>query len=253
MKWIRVGYRLAGFVLITLVLVSLRLAPKPILTRLKKPRDRVWRDKMFGVWARSITRLVGIRAELSGPLPATSFFVVSNHLGYVDVILLASVLPAVFVAKAEVAHWPFLGPVVRSVGTIFVDRGNKASLRSVNQQIETALDNGDRVILFGEGTSSGGDSVLPIKPSLLQVPATRKLSVRYAAIRYVTEQGEPAARDAVCWWGDKGFMPHLLGLLALKGFTARLSFGRDAIVEDDRKQLALRMHEAIGAELATLT
>lgn len=246
MRWLRQGYRLAGFTLITSVLLVVRVAPMPIL-RLRDA-DRAWRDRIFRLWARTMCRIIGMRVHVVGQPPEPPCMLVTNHLGYVDIVLLASHLPAVFVSKAEVAGWPLMGAAAKSVGTVFIDRARHRDLYPAIEQIERALANGNGVVLFAEGTSSNGAAVLPMKPSLLQVPAAQGTPVHYAAISYATPEGEPAASEAVCWWNESPFFGHLLGLLRLTGFDARLHFGDEAIVESDRKRLAGRLHAAISSD-----
>lgn len=246
MRWLRQGYRLAGFALITSVLLVVRVAPMPFLRR--RGRDGAWRDRLFRLWARTMCRVIGMRVHVTGTPPAPPYMLVTNHLGYVDIVLLASYLPAVFVSRADVAGWPLVGAAARSVGTVFLDRSRRRDLYPAIQQIERALENGNGVVLFAEGTSSNGSSVLPMKPSLLQVPAAQRTPVHYASISYATPEGEPGASDAVCWWNESPFFGHLLGLLGLTGFDARLRFGSEAIVDTDRKRMAERLHEAISSQ-----
>lgn len=246
MRWLRQGYRLAAFTLITSVLLVVRVVPMPVLRW--RGVDRAWRDRLFRFWARTMCRVIGMRIQVAGEPPQPPYMLVTNHLGYVDIVLLASRLPAVFVSRADVAGWPLIGAAARSVGTVFIDRSRHRDLHPAIEQIESALANGSGVVLFAEGTSSNGTSVLPMKPSLLQVPAAQRTPVHYAAISYATRDGEPGASDAVCWWSDAPFFGHLLGLLGLTGFDARLRFGGDAIVDGDRKRLANRLHEAISSD-----
>lgn len=249
MRWWRISSRFTGFAAVTLVLYLLRIVPRPLLA-LREEIDRSWGRTMFGLWAGSMRRLLGMRIQLHGPLPGRGAFVATNHLGYVDIVLLASLIPAVFVAKSEVAGWPLLGRAVRSVGTIFVDRKRRRDLTTANASIRSAIDRGDTVVLFPEGTSSSGDSVLPMRPSLLEVPATMDLPVSFAAIRYTTPLGSPPPGDAVCWWGDAEFFTHLVGLFALPHFTAHIRFGSQSIVEPDRKRMALKLENSIRYEFA---
>jgi 1-acyl-sn-glycerol-3-phosphate acyltransferase len=103
------------------------------------------------------------------------------------------------------------------------------------------------VVFFAEGTTSRGESILPFKPSLLEVAAQSGVPVHYATLAYRTPEGEPPASQAVCWWADAPFTPHALRLLALPRAEARLAFGPGPIVDADRKRLATRLREAMEA------
>ena len=247
MRSLRVFFRLTALVIFTVVMYCALLVTS-LLHLGAAARRHTWRDRLFAYWARVAGRLLGMRTSVEGPVPQAPSFVVTNHLGYVDILLLAQCLPGVFVAKAEVASWPLLGPLVRSAGTIFIDRTSPRDLVAANQAIEAALDQGHSVILFAEGTSSGGETVMPFKPSLLQIPASLNLPVYYAAIAYQTPVGEASAANAVCWWGDMDFFGHFMALLRLPAFEAYLRFGEQPVADTDRKALARRLRNSIMAE-----
>ncbi len=247
MRTLRSCVRLVLFLAVTFTLYLMRVLARPFLTR---RADQRWRRTIFRWWGRVNRRVVGMRVRINGPLPGQPCFLVTNHLTYLDILLLSGFLPAVFVSKAEVADWPVVGRIVSSMGTVYIDRTRKRDIRLANASIEAALDRGDGVVLFAEGTSSRGDEVLPMKPSLLDIPATRRFPVSYAAIRYTTPAGNPEAGDIVCWWDDTAFATHFVRLLGLPRFEANVRFGDGTVVENDRKQLARRLHTLISAEYA---
>ena len=208
-------------------------------------RRGAWRRRVMHYWARGSARILGMRIETRGLPPAEPALLVANHLGYLDVVLLAACVPSVFVAKREVRGWPLVGAVAALAGTIFVDRlAPRDALRAAGS-IETALARGDTVILFAEGTSTRGERVLPLKPALLEPAARAGWAVQYAALSYRTAPGMPPADQAVCWWGEMEFMPHLLGVTRLPDFTASVAFGDDALRGSDRKDLAAGLQAAI--------
>jgi 1-acyl-sn-glycerol-3-phosphate acyltransferase len=224
------------------------LAGAPLLARLPAPAWH-WRSRWFRLWARGALALLGVEVDVRGVPPAAPFLLVCNHLGYLDVLVLASRLDAAFVAKAEVASWPMIGLLCRSMGTLFVDRGRKSSLPAALAAIEGELSRGRGVVLFPEGTSSDGARVLPFHPSLLAAALRAGMPVSWAALQYRTPRGAPPAGDAVCWWGEMAFLPHLWNLLALPGIEAKLRLGDEQVAGGDRKELADRLWAAIAARL----
>jgi 1-acyl-sn-glycerol-3-phosphate acyltransferase len=173
------------------------------------------------------------------------FILVTNHLSYVDVILLAGVVPGVFVAKREVRSWPVWGLFASAMRTIFVDRDRRRDSLRVAGVIDAALGQGEGVILFPEGTSTDGSRIQPLKPALLEVAARSGHPVHFARLSYRTPAGAPPAAHAVCWWGDMEFGPHFLELCRLPGFSATVAFGEDPIVDRDRKSLAKKLQLAL--------
>jgi 1-acyl-sn-glycerol-3-phosphate acyltransferase len=166
---------------------------------------------------------------------------VSNHLSYVDVLVFASQLNCLFVAKKDVESWPIVGALCRSVGTIFINRSNRRDLARVNGEIAQALEDGRGVILFAEGTSTKGSSVLPFRSSLLEAAVIQGFPVSYAAVSYRVLADDPPASLSVCWWGDMTFGSHFAELLRLRRIEATVSFGSTEIRAGDRKVLAERL------------
>lgn len=205
-----------------------------------------WRHFIFRTWARAIAAIMGLRVCVSGPPPSAPFFLVSNHLGYVDIAVFASLLDCVFIAKQDVARWPVIGALCRSMGTIFIDRGSRRDVARVNALIERTLAERRGVVLFAEGTSSRGATVLPFKTSLLEPVARAGYSVSYAAVSYRAPAGGPPAHLSVCWWGDMAFVDHLFALFRVPEFEATVVFGPQAIRDADRKVLAGRLWHAVA-------
>ncbi len=211
-------------------------------------RDRIrraaFRSRMIQRWARTSLWVLGARIRESGPPPESSL-VVSNHLSYLDILVLGSRFPSLFVSKAEVARWPVMGLLARTSGTIFVDRDRKRDLPKVASQIAGELEAGSSVVLFPEGTSSGGADLLPFRPSLLAPAAQTGRPVRYASLRYQAPPGHPPASQCLCWWGDMAFGGHFWALLRLPYFDADVRFGAEPVGGTDRKVLADHLWHAV--------
>jgi lyso-ornithine lipid O-acyltransferase len=147
--------------------------------------------------------------------------VVSNHLTYLDILVYSAARPFLFVAKSEVRRWPFLGTMARLGGTIFVDRARSLQVAEASRQIEQGLREGMPVLLFPEGTSSDGSSVLPFRSPLFDPAIRAGASVTAAAIRY---HADDASEDQVTYWGDMVFAPHLFRTMCIGGLAAEISF-----------------------------
>lgn len=217
------------------------------------PRVKVrHQGRAFRFWCRSLCRIFGIRVTRRGPTPRPPFFLVANHLSYVDVLVLGTELPCIFVAKAEIDRWPIFGALCRSVNTIFIDRASKRALPAVIAAIETTLAAGQGVVIFPEGTSGAGHAVLPFRSSLLELPARMGYPVHQATLTYAVPPGAPPAHLSVTWWGEMPLAPHLSSFLRLAWVDARLEFGDGAIAGEDRKQLADRLHAAVARRFEPL-
>ena len=254
---IRSGVKLIALGLFSLGVYGFLLVTAGGLAVIRRVRGRPvstghWRTRIFRRWARGVAALVGLRVEVRGVPPRPPFILVSNHLSYVDVILLGGQLSSVFVAKAEVDRWPFVGALCRSVDTVFIDREIKRDIPRVTERLQSILADGRGVVLFPEGTSTKGDGVLPFRPGLLDEAARSGRPVSYASLTYRTLGGSPPAHQVVCWWGDMPFGKHLLRLMGLPGFEAILTFGGEPIRESDRKLLATRLQRAVQRQFQTV-
>ena len=196
---------------------------------------------------------MGVRVTVEGLAPTGSFFLVANHLSYLDIPVLLGRLNGRFLAKSEIASWPVLGLLARSTGTLFVDRSRKRDLTRVIAEVTALLERGPGAIVFPEATSTDGARVHPFKPSLFEVPARLGVDVSVAALRYATPDGSPSAWEAVCWWGDAEFAPHFWRLLALPRVHATVTFapekvtGGTAAAPSDRKRMAAETQRALEA------
>jgi 1-acyl-sn-glycerol-3-phosphate acyltransferase len=216
-----------------------------LLLRRSSQSSHNWRRRLVRLWSRATVRLLGARVTSDGPIPPAPCVLVSNHLGYVDIPILASCLDTLFVSKVEVRSWPLIGRAASAIGTIFVDRTSRRSIPAVNARIRAALSDQDRVLFFPEGTSTGGSGVLAFKSSLLEPAADSGYPVFCAAVHYSTLPGAPHASQAVCWWGDMDFQAHFLRLLRLSQFHARVVFHAQPHLGGGRKQLAERTEQVV--------
>jgi len=253
--WLRASFRLTLLLLFVLVMYSWLVISSFFLAGFNGLRGRgfwsstdVWRSGIFHSWGGWVLPLLGIRLTVRGTPPAAPFLLVSNHLSYLDILVLASQLRAVFIAKSEVKGWPVLGTLCRLVDTQFIQRDRKNDILRMLKRITEVLESGRGVVFFPEGTTSNGESIQPFKPALLAVAAKSGEPVAYAALSYAVPPGSPPASDSVCWWGGVGFAGHFLTVLRMPRIDATVSFGDKKIHEHDRKALARRLQAAVSKE-----
>lgn len=194
-------------------------------------------------WCRVARRILGLRVTYDGPLPKAGLLV-SNHLSYLDIIVFSSLRPCVFVAKSEVARWPLFGWLAKAAGTIFVRRTQRCDSARATDEIRAALRNNLLVVIFPEGTSSDGRTVLPFRSALLEPAIQLQLQVTAAAVNYALQHGSVA--DEVCYWRDMTLVPHLWRLFAKLEIAVTITFA-DGVLHSDRKQLALNLQRTVAS------
>jgi 1-acyl-sn-glycerol-3-phosphate acyltransferase len=241
---LRLIARLIALALLTAAMYGVRLASMPFTLPFPNT-DRRWRRCLFRHWARWTVGVFGMRITVNRVPPRPPFFLVMNHLTYLDGLAVASRIGCVFIAKSEVAKWPLIGFLARQVNVIFIVREKRHDTIRVNDRIKSEMDKGEGVIMFAESTTSRGLAVQPFKTALFEAAVRHQFPVHYAAIYYRTPPGAPPASEWVTWWTPISFGAHLLRVLRGPGFTAVLTFGEEPISGTDRKVLARQLHDAV--------
>lgn len=205
---------------------------------------------------RLVCRIVGIRVRIVGKPPeAGPLLIVSNHVSWLDIVVLSAVVPVSFVAKRDVNGWPFFGSLARLQRTVFVDRTRRHATGLVRDEMRARLLAGDLLVLFPEGTSSDGRRVLPFKSSFFAAADIEGVLVQPVTLAYVGQWNLPMSRrrlPSFAWYGDMDLVPHLLGALEAGPLEVTvvchpvLSLGGEV----SRKALALHAEEQVRRGLS---
>ncbi|MBM7054529.1 lysophospholipid acyltransferase family protein [Streptomyces durocortorensis] len=238
----------------TLVLLGVACVP---LVRLLGPAPR---RRLTRCWAHAVPRAFGVRVTVrrhaadhpsddpSGDAPGGEL-VVANHISWLDIPLVACVLPGRMVAKSEIRRWPLLGPLAALGGTLFIDRDRLRALPAAVRTIATSLRSGSRVVVFPEGSTwcgRGGGGAF--RPAAFQAAVDAGATVRPVRIAYRTaaHHDGPAA-GAVAFVGSDPLAASLWRVVRAAGLTARIDVLAPipADGEDGRRALADRARTAV--------
>lgn len=181
-----------------------------------------------------------------------NFLIVSNHLSYLDVFIIFSLVPSVFVANSELKDEFLLGTVTRYAGGVFVERRNRTMLSKEIDLISNLLKEGFNVVLFPEGTTSNGDGLLPFKSPFITAAMRSSVDIVPVCIKYRKVDGEDinaVNRNDVYYYGDAKFFDHALRLLSRKSVEAEmLQLEKiDVKPEHTRKELSNLAHNIISS------
>ena len=174
-------------------------------------------------WSADLLRILGIRVHVQGsPGRMRPLMFVANHVSWLDIFALNSVMPVLFVAKSEVRNWPLIGWLSAQTGTLFIERGRRSDTARVSGLVADALRAGDVVAVFPEGTTTDGSTVLRFHSSLLQPALVVKAGVQPVALRFERSDGSLCVEAA--YDGDKSLWHTLLQIVAQREIRAQLHF-----------------------------
>lgn len=208
---------------------------------------------------RLLLRILNVRCTLRDESGGTytgldRTLILPNHVSYLDAILVNAFIPSVFVTSNEIREAPGLGHMTRAAGCAFVERRHKGEVHRDVDKIATLLNAGLNVTLFPEGSTSPGDRLLDFKKTLLEAAVRSRCRVAPAVIRYTAIDGKAfdvTNRDAVAWYGDMTFLPHLLRLAATRSVDVELTIMATVPFRShrSRKLLADEVKSRIAARL----
>ena len=208
------------------------------------------RDRVTSRWSRDLLAICGVRVAHAGGTDALAHaMIVSNHISWLDIFVINALHPCRFVAKSEIRAWPVLGWLVDKAGTVFIARGNRRELRHIFKGMVSALQAGQRVAFFPEGTTALQGEVLPFHANLFEAAVDAGVPVQPYALRYVNRDG--VLHPGVEYIGERTFVQSMLLVLAGEPIEARLTcLAPIAAANAHRRELAKAAHDAIGAALA---
>ena len=244
--------KLLAFVI--LVITFLLISSAVDLVIINKQTKLRYFSRISSSYLRAALKVLGVRVVLKDiqnlGSRESNYFIVSNHLTYIDIFVIFSVAPAVFIANSELEEAFLLGTIIRYSGGVFVERRNRARLLKDLQYIKDILHMGFNVVLFPEGTTSDGSMVMPFKTSFLDAAADSGVPVLPLCIKYKKINGEdigPGNGLLVYYHGDITFFKHFFRLLNLRRIDAELRELEVIAGGHTRKELAEIAYESISA------
>lgn len=256
----RSAWRLTAYLIVACAVVAVQVPCMALKSRLANIVPMIYH--------RLCSRLLDIRIETRGTLStARPTLFVCNHSSYLDVSVLGSIIPGSFVAKAEVADWPFFGFLSKLQRTVFIDRRRRTTHHQ-RDELARRLDAGDNLILFPEGTSNDGNRTLPFRSALFAVaerkgegdgPASPAVTIQPVSLAYTRLNGFPIGRNlrpSFAWYGDMDLLGHLWRVLGLGRITVALEFHPPVTLAQFGSRKALSEHcrrvisEGLAAALA---
>ena len=239
---------LIRFILVGLhVVIAALIAPLCFMSgksgKLKPAQKRLIQWQM-----RFCLRLLGIRVQRIGQPIESTQLIVSNHISWLDILVIGSTIPSCFLSKVEVKNWPIIGKLTMRYGTIFINRGQDSHL--VREEIERRLSECINVVLFPEGTTSDGLSVRPFFPRLLATAIDTNTPIQPISLRYFNGH---RVSDIVPFMSDRSLLSHAVQLMKQKHIHVTLHFGQTIKPQGkDRSSLAKQAHAVVLSGISTI-
>lgn len=191
---------------------------------------------VFAFWRRAMRWVLNIQVMQEGRIPGDACIIMANHRSYLDVIMIPSRTPLVFVAKASVRKWPIIGWGGDGMKTIWVDRNDAQSRKRTRKRIMARIRQQLSVVIFPEGTTTVGPDLLPFKPGMFHAVAGGFIPIVPVAIEYRNQN--------IAWVGKDTFIGHFLREFGAKSTDVKVCFG-EPITGDDGEQLCAEVHDWI--------
>ena len=212
--------------------------------------DAAGRHQRIQWWAAGLLRAVGAQLKVSGVQPrAGATLLIANHISWLDVAAIHAAAPhARFVSKADVLHWPLLGWLIRNAGTLFIERERKRDAVRVVHAMAKALQDGDAVAVFPEGTTGTGPDLLPFHANLLQAAIATGTPIQPVVLRF-SDAMQPFS-PAVVYIGETTLLQSIWRVVSARGLCAHVELLPPvATAHADRRALAAHLHSLVAQRL----
>ena len=207
-------------------------------------------DKVIQFWCRRLLSIFKIEVELIGVrenlFNQKKYLMVSNHISWLDIIVIQSIKPSIFVAKSDVASWPLFGWVAQMIGTIFIKRDKVSDIKKALKKMKRRLIKRS-VCIFPEGTSTNGRYVLPFKSNLFQSSIDSNKSILPISISY---REANAYTDKVAFIDDMSLIDSIIKIKNENQIKVIVDIMQPIKPRSNRKELASYAHEMIQKSLS---
>lgn len=156
-----------------------------------------------------------------------TYFMVCNHMSYLDLLFLGSGEPTVFVTSVELRDTPFLGDIAKYGGAYFVERRDRSKIPGEVKDLAALMNEKFNVFVFPEATSTHGMHILPFKRAMFTAAIEAGVEVLPICLRYEEVDGEPFGddnKDRICWYGSMPFTPHFTQVMSLQSLKVTVTY-----------------------------
>lgn len=246
-RYFRIG-RVATHILLGITTVSMAFPFTSAASRLKI--TQWWHQRLLA----ALNLQISTHGHVPSPNQAISgTMVVANHISWLDIHALNSVVPLRFIAKSEIRHWPIFGYLAQKAGVLFIDRDKRKDAVRVAHMTADSLSAGDNLCLFPEGTTTDGTTLMPFKSGIIQAALHANAVLQPVAIRYPHHNG--GANTQLAYAGDTTMKQSITQILLQKNpkvelhFLAPINIAQLSDEDKDRRKLSAKIEQNIKEKL----
>jgi 1-acyl-sn-glycerol-3-phosphate acyltransferase len=244
-------YRISRIVIHTLLGVTTAASVFPLSSKRFKLRLIKW-------WCQYLLSIFNVRVVIHGHVPpsyqtASNIMFVANHVSWVDIHALNSIIPTRFIAKSDIKSWPVFGYLARKSNVLFISREKRQDAARIVHATNRSLLDGDTLCLFPEGTTTDGTEIKPFKGSLIQAAIHANAVIWPIAIRYPRKDG--SVNIEVAYAGETTLIESIQQVLFQKKavvelyFLAPIATAELAELDKDRRKLTQHIEHLIKEKL----
>lgn len=199
-------------------------------------------------WLHRCAEIIGIDIQVHGQAAPAPAFVVANHISWLDILIISSVLPVSFLSKAEIRSWPIVGTLAAKAGTLFIHRGSKNGAAEAVELVKVKLQAGHSVASFPEAKTTKGTSVKNFHARLFAAAIETNTRVQPVALRYppLEDQSTAKINPIVPYVEGPNLVQHAFRIMCAKRTVAEVTLCNSLKSENQlRKELAQSARDAI--------
>ncbi len=217
-----------------------------VLAKLLRNQDT--HEFLLVYWSRLLCFICGLKVYVHGQKPESPVFLVANHVSWLDIPIIHSLMLAGFVAKSEIKYWPILGWLTMAGDTLFLKRGNAESRKGVINEIKKRLTSGRSVAVFPEGTVTDGSHLRTFHRQLVHAAVETQTPILPVAIKFLKTDG--TRNDQVGFLNDEFFLTHVWRILSLPNSIVEIHCGQLVTdFESGARAVTLKSRSYIEQEL----
>jgi 1-acyl-sn-glycerol-3-phosphate acyltransferase len=183
------------------------------------------REMRVQAWAMQFLALWGIHLRVLGqPVANGPALMVANHISWLDILVIHAARHCRFVSKSDIREWPLVGMLATGAGTLYIERTSRKDALRMVKDIASAMQEGDVVAIFPEGTTSDGRDLLPFHANLIQSAIQAQAPVQPMSLQFIDNQSREIT-FAPCYIGDDTLIGSMWRTLKAPGITAVVHFG----------------------------